>query len=58
MLVCMSIWDYVFDNEWRQRHKPAVPDVLVACAGCGRQVSSTHTTITARGTLCDSCAGV
>jgi hypothetical protein len=38
--------------------KASVPDVAVICGRCGQAVSSTRTTITERGTLCDACAGV
>lgn len=38
--------------------KPPPPELQVRCDRCGKTVSSTHTTITASGTLCDSCAGV
>ena len=38
--------------------KPKVHDTPVACGRCGKTVPSSQTTITASGTVCDSCAGV
>jgi len=36
--------------------KPKPVDTPVTCARCGQSVLSSHTTITANGTVCDSCA--
>lgn len=38
--------------------KSRPPDVQVTCARCGALVMSSGTTITEKGTVCDSCAGV
>jgi hypothetical protein len=36
--------------------KAPPPVTQVRCDRCGKTVASTHTTITANGTLCDGCA--
>ena len=36
--------------------KAPPPEVVMCCDRCGKQVSSTHTNITAQGTICDACA--
>lgn len=37
-------------------HKAPPPQFAVRCDRCGNHVSSTHTNITAQGTICDACA--